>query len=157
VTLVLVTNDGLADSAADIVRITIVQSDAGPVCSAAAPSSPSLWPPNHGMVPISIFGVTDPDGDQVRIMITRVTQDEPVDGLGDGDTAPDAVIKGATALIRAERSGEGNGRAIVISFTADDGRGGACSGTVAVSAPHSAKSRAIDDGQRYDATKTTIK
>ena len=41
---------------------------------------------------------------------TPVTQDEPVNGLGDGDTGPDAVTLSDGILLRAERSGTGDGR-----------------------------------------------
>ncbi|MBI2877021.1 MAG: hypothetical protein HYY20_09085 [Candidatus Tectomicrobia bacterium] len=53
-----------------------------------------------------------------------MTQDAPVNGLGDGDTSPDAVLQGSSVLLRAERSGQGNGRVYAVHFTADDGLGG---------------------------------
>jgi hypothetical protein len=54
---------------------------------------------------------TDPDGDPVTVVIAGVTQDEPTNGLGDGDVSPDAVLSGgSTVQLRAERSGLGNGR-----------------------------------------------
>jgi len=99
---------------------------------------------------IGILAVTDPEDGDVQITILGVTQDEPVDGLGDGDTAPDAVIQGDTVLIRSERAGGGNGRVYVIHFEADDGVGGVCTGTVTVCVPHSKKSTCVDDGQLYD-------
>lgn len=68
--------------------------------------------------------------------MTDVTQDEPIDGLGDRDTAPDAVIQGGTVLVRADRAGNGNGRVYRIAFEANDGAGGVCSGHVLVPAPH---------------------
>jgi hypothetical protein len=126
-----------------------------PDCSQAAPSVATLWPPNHNMVNVSILGVTDPDGDPVTITITRITQDEPVNGLGDGDTGPDgAGIGTSTAQVRAERSGRGNGRVYCISFTADDGKGGTCDGSVKVGVPHNqGKGKVpVDDGQNYNST-----
>jgi hypothetical protein len=71
--------------------------------------------------------VTDPDGDPVAIAITEIAQDEPPDGLGDGDTCPDAVGVGTgIAALRVERSGtqaaRGDGRVYHIRFTASDGR-----------------------------------
>lgn len=51
------------------------------------------------------------------------------------DTNPDAVIQGNTVLLCAERAGTGNGRVYQVHFTADDGRGWRCSGTVAVKVP----------------------
>jgi probable HAF family extracellular repeat protein len=94
-----------------------------------------LWPPNHKLVPVRIAGVTDPEGSPVTITIVRVTQDEPVNGLGDGDTSPDAVLQGASVLLRAERAGTGNGREYRVEFTAEDGEGGVCAGAVSVAVP----------------------
>ena len=63
-----------------------------PDCSNVKPDKSILWPPDHKLVPITLSGLTDPDGDPTTLTITGVTQDEPVDGLGDGDTSPDAVL-----------------------------------------------------------------
>ena len=90
------------------------------------------------MVAVGITGVSDPNNN-ATITITGVTQDEPTNGLGDGDTAIDAVINGdGTVLLRAERSGKGDGRVYRISFTASDLEG-STSGVVKVSVPHSVK------------------
>lgn len=104
----------------------------------ARPSEATLWPPNHRMVPITILGVADPDGDPFTITINKIRQDEPTNGLGDGDTCPDAQgIGTSTALLRAERSGTGNGRVYTILFTAQDSRGGKSRRTtVQVCVPH---------------------
>jgi hypothetical protein len=101
-----------------------------------------------------VKGVTDPDGNAVTITITGVTQDEPVNGKGDGNTSPDAVIQDGAASVRAERSGTGNGRVYHISFTADDGKGDSCTGVVRVGVPHSQGKgvTAIDDGPICDST-----
>ena len=135
-----------------------------PDCSEAYADPDCLWPPNHKMVAVSILGVTDPDGDLVTIMITGITSDEATasdEGSGGAKHAPDADGVGTdTALLRAERSGGGNGRVYEISFIASDGKGGECEGTVLVNVPHDQRpSRrsptpcaAIDDGQIYDAT-----
>lgn len=109
------------------------------------------------MVNITIEGVTDPDGDPVTVTITGITQDEPLNTLGDGNTELDGAIIGTSiAQVRAERSGTprvpGNGRVYRISYTASDGRGGTCDGSVAVCVPHDQGNRSvcIDDGQRYN-------
>jgi len=124
-----------------------------PACDAAQPSRALLWPANHELVSVGIRGVTDPNNDPLTVTITGVTQDEPTNGLGDGDTSPDAVIQGETVLLRAERSGTGNGRVYRIAFAADDGRGGTCVGSVVLGVPHSPKrGLPVDDGQLYVST-----
>lgn len=122
-----------------------------PVCSAAT-AGPDLWPPNHKLSdPRSITGVTDQDGDPVSVTVTSIWQDEPTNGLGDGDTGPnDAVILGANSFqVRAERSGNLNGRVYYVNFTASDGRGGSCSGTATIAVPHDQAHAAVGDGQLY--------
>lgn len=123
-----------------------------PVCTTAVPSIGTLWPPNHKLVNIAINGVTDPDGDPIAIVITGITQDEPVDGKSDGHTAPDGAGVGSpTASVRAERSGKGNGRVYAISFSATDGAG-SCQSMVKVGVPKKKGGLAIDSGQRFDST-----
>jgi photosystem II stability/assembly factor-like uncharacterized protein len=95
-----------------------------------------LWPPNRKLVPVRIAGVTDPEGSPVTITIIRVMQDEPVNGRGDGDTSPDALLQGDSVLLRAARSGTGNGREYRVEFTAEDGDGRVCAGVVSVVVPH---------------------
>jgi hypothetical protein len=127
-----------------------------PDCSRAKAEPDVLWPANHRLVEIAITGVTDPDGDPVTITVTGNTQDEPTNGVGDGDTAPDGFGVGTSkAQVRAERSGTGNGRVYAISFKAEDGKGGACTGVVKVSVPHDRGkgSVAVDDGQSFDSTR----
>ncbi len=126
-----------------------------PDCTRAAPSVASLRPPNHRMVDVAITGVTDPDGDPVTVRIDRILQDEPVMGVGDGDTCPDGQGVGtATARLRAERSGSGNGRVYTVFFTASDGKGGSCQGSVNVCVPHDQgrDDSCVDDGPRFDST-----
>src|SRR5262249_26260686 len=106
--------------------VEVLDVTAPPDCQRAQASPSSLWPPNHKLVSVAIIGVSDPEDDQVILTVTGVTQDEPVNGLGDGDTSPDAVLQGEKVLLRAERSGTGNGRVYHVAFKADDGAGGQC-------------------------------
>jgi hypothetical protein len=128
-----------------------------PDCSQASVSPNTLWPPNHELRNVTISGVTDPDaGDQVTINVTAVTQDEPTNGLGDGDTATDAVITANSNVvqIRAERSGTGDGRVYVINFTGTDTSGATCQGTATVTVVHDQKPGhgAVNSGQNYIST-----
>ncbi len=131
----------------------IGESNSPPDCSVAMPSVSKIWPPNHKFVPVEVAGVSDPDGNSISITINSIFQDEPVNGNGDGNTSPDGQGVGtATAQVQAERDGGGNGRVYHISFTADDGNGGSCSGEVLVGVPHDKKDTPIDDGPLYDST-----
>jgi hypothetical protein len=98
---------------------------------------PDLWPPNHKMNTVTLSGATDPDGDPLSYTISGVTQDEPLNGTGDGDTSPDAkLLTGPQVQLRAERSGNLDGRVYRISFSVSDGRGGSCTGVAKVGVPH---------------------
>jgi len=131
-------------------HVTASGSAATPNCDSAVAAPAMLWPPDHKYVPISISGVTDADGDSVAITVTSITQDEPVNGRGDGNTCPDAQIVDGHAFLRAEREGAGNGRVYTLTFTASNPGGGSCSGTAIVCVPRETGGRCIDDGQRYN-------
>jgi len=121
-----------------------------PNCNPVRPNPKFLWPPNHKFVLITLAGATDPDGDVVTLTITGVTQDEPLNGQGDGDTSPDGkLVPGHSdqVQLRAERSGRGDGRVYRISFGGSDGKGGTCSATKKVLVVHDqAHGTAIDSG-----------
>jgi len=147
------------DFVVDNVRLAPAPTNEPPDCSQAVPSIDIIWPPNHEHVSISILGVTDPDGDPIDITVDAISQDEPVDTVGDGKFVPDGEgIGTSTARIRAERSGSkkvlGNGRVYHIFFTADDGQGGSCWGEVTVGVPHDRGKIPVDDGALYDSTYT---
>lgn len=129
--------------------------NSSPDCSGAYASVPILWPPNHEFTFIDVLGVTDRDGDPITITVDAVSQDEPVNGTGDGDASPDAIGIGTpSAELRAERSGTGNGRVYRIFFTAIDRRGGVCRENLLVTVPlnRGRHSVAVDDGPIYNST-----
>ena len=145
-------SDGF-ETSTDVATVTVANINDPPTVNNASPSVAVLWPVNHSMISVSILGVIDPNNN-ATVRITGVTQDEPTNGLGDGDTAIDAIINAnGTVLLRAERAGNGNGRVYHIHFTASDFEGSA-SGVVTVSVPKSKKTdAAVDGGELYDSTR----
>ena len=129
-----------------------------PDVTGAVASKARLFPPNHQFEEVEIEGVDDPDGDPVTITIDAIQQDEEVGANGSGSTCPDAGGVGtAVAMLRAERSGDGDGRVYQIAFTATDGRGGSTQGSVTVCVPHDNSKDAVcvDSVVRYDSTVCT--
>lgn len=123
-----------------------------PDCSAVSPSANRLWPPDHKLQPVTLGGATDPDGDPVTLTVTGVSQDEPVEGIDDGNTAPDAQLGASSnqVLLRAERSESGDGRLYRITFSANDSKQGNCSGVVTVGVPVVRAGGVTDSGGSYD-------
>jgi uncharacterized repeat protein (TIGR01451 family) len=122
-----------------------------PICTKLS-AGPPLWPPNHKLHLVTVTGATDPDGNPLTTTITHVTQDESLNGLGDGDTSPDAFPgpESDQAYIRAERSGLGDGRVYGLHVTVTDGLGGECTGIATVSVPHDQSGApAVDSGQSF--------
>ncbi|MCC7265175.1 MAG: choice-of-anchor C family protein [Candidatus Latescibacteria bacterium] len=136
--ITLTVADGKGRTDTDVVAITVQDKTAPAISLAVSPAS--LWPPNHKMVKlatsISAVDACDPNP-SVSI---AVTSNEPVDGLGDGDTAPDWEVVNNEVAVRAERSGKGTGRIYTITVTAKDASGNTATSiqTVAV-APNKGK------------------
>ena len=102
-----------------------------------------LWPPLHDMSNISIDTNAQDNSGVMPTISAVVTSNEAVDGLGDGDTAPDwtePAIDQATGKIslqlRAERSGIGTGREYTVAVTATDAAGNATTVPVTITVPH---------------------
>ncbi|HEV7735237.1 MAG TPA: hypothetical protein VGR62_23905 [Candidatus Binatia bacterium] len=133
----------------------VAQANLPPVCDAAVASVSELWPPNHKLVPVTVNGLVDPDGDPVTLVITAVTQDEPVDDTGDGSTCPDAIGVGTNAVdLRSERQGPGDGRVYHVAFAAHDPLGATCIGSVTACVLHDQRPGGVcgDGGALYDST-----
>jgi hyaluronate lyase len=139
-TILLRTTDDDGGTNDDVVVVDIRDTEAPTVAMIVSPTR--LWPPNHTMH-IVAQGVSARDVcDSAPALRFSIGSDEPENGLGDGDTAPDWAVQTASAsladvLVRAERSGLGDGRVYTISATATDragNRSNAAAGTVTV--PH---------------------
>jgi len=131
--------------------LATVISNHAPVCAASS-ATPTAWPPNGRMVDFALAdltAVTDADGDAISLALTSITQDEAV-----GRNGPDGQGVGtATAQLRAERGGSGDGRVYAMGYTATDARGASCAGEVHVAVPHDQDGgAAVDSGQSFDST-----
>jgi HYR domain len=113
-----------------------------PVISTVSVDNPTLWPPNHNMVDVAVtYDVADDcDAPAAMSCALGVVSNEPVDGLGDGDTAPDwEILDSHHVRLRSERAGSGTGRTYTISVTCGDSRDNSSARTVDVVVPKSQK------------------
>jgi hypothetical protein len=123
----------------DLVVVRVQDTRAPVISMSVAPTR--LWPPNHTMrLVASDVAATDACDPKPSLAIT-VTSDEPVNGLGDGDTAPDWSVEQDDAglvdvWVRSERSGLGDGRVYSLSAVASDGSGNGTSSAGTVRVPH---------------------
>ncbi|MBN1430789.1 MAG: hypothetical protein JXB07_20635 [Anaerolineae bacterium] len=85
----------------------------------------ALWPANHKLVAVhAVAQIDDALGSTPIVQLVSINSNEPDDGLGDGDTAGDIIIQpDGTILLRAERSGRGQGRIYTITYSAQDASG----------------------------------
>ena len=88
-------------------------------------------------VTVSAMVSEDYDGEEPSCRIISVSSNEPDNGLGDGDTAPDWEIMGAaTVNLRAERAGNGAGRVYTLTVECTDPAGDSATEYVTVTVPH---------------------
>lgn len=135
---------------------TILNDDSDTVlmdCSNAFASPSKLWPPNHKFKKIHIQGISHLSGVPFTTTVDAIYQDEPLNGVADGNTRIDGRGIGKRfAKVRRERSGLGDGRIYEIQFTASTDSGDSCSGSVMVGVPHDRKQKPVDSGIRFDST-----
>lgn len=105
-----------------------------------------LWPPNHTLIPITAtIGVSDTCDANPAVALVSITSSEPDNGLGDGDQPND--IQAASGglipfgtdvrsfLLRAERSGMGNGRVYTVTYRVKDASGNTATASARVIVP----------------------
>jgi hypothetical protein len=115
--------------------VLCVGTAAGPTISDLAALPSVLFPPTHQMLPVTIsYGA---QGCPAPICALDVSSNEPVNGLGDGDSAPDwEIVDAHHVLLRAERSAVGSGRIYTITVHCDGGAAGSTSAMTTVTVPH---------------------
>ncbi|MDP6664365.1 MAG: hypothetical protein FI707_17505 [SAR202 cluster bacterium] len=111
-----VVSDGSGGEDTGTVEVTV---NDPPDCSNATPSIEVIDQNNKKFVPVTLVGATDPNGHNVTSTVFSIWQDESV---GTGQHAPDGMGIGTdTALVRAQRDGNGTGRFYGITFEVTDG------------------------------------
>jgi len=136
-TSILTVNDDKGGTASDGVIVKMM--DTTPPSIGSVTANPNaLWPPNHKMVPVTVaVSASDTCSAAPVCKITAVSSNEPVNGTGDGDTAPDWQITGnLTVNLRAERAGTGNGRVYTVTVGCTDASGNSSAKTTVVTVPH---------------------
>jgi HYR domain-containing protein len=103
-----------------------------------------LWPPNHQMVAVTVqVGAIDLVDQSPVSHITGVTSNQPINGTGDGDAAPDWEITGPLTLnLRSERA-QGVVRVYTITIVTTDFSGNSTTGSVDVTVGNASKSRGV--------------
>jgi len=133
VTLTVTDEKGASDTCETTVT---VEDQEAPIITSVTANPNKLWPPNHKMVPV-VVAIDATDNCDSVCQIISVESNEPVNGLGDGNTAPDWVITGDLTLkLRAERSGTGSGRIYTITVECADSSGNSSTDTATVTVPH---------------------
>ncbi len=134
-----------ADASGNVVRcdMSVTVSDTTQPVLTLAPSTLVLWPPNHRLVPVQIgWQVRDACDPSPRVPLVSATSSEPDDAPGDGDGRTTGDVSSAEVgspdpelLLRAERAGEGSGRAYEITYAATDSSGNGTSALTLVRVP----------------------
>lgn len=144
VTLVTCTASDLQlHEVSDTFTVTVRDTTAPQVVSVNA-SPDSLWPPNHQMVPVTINIVTfDAVDDSPMSSIIAVRSNQPLNGTGDGDTAPDWAITGPLQLnLRSERAGSAD-RIYTITIDTRDASGNSVETEVTVRVTQASRRRSV--------------
>ncbi|MBN1804855.1 MAG: hypothetical protein JW837_06360 [Sedimentisphaerales bacterium] len=136
ITLVVTDSGGKTDE--DEVTI-VVEDTTSPTINSISANPDVLWPPNHRMVEVTFEVDAEDICDPEPICyILEVTSNEPVNGQGDGNTESDWEYTDdpLVVLLRAERSGCGDGRVYTVCVVCEDASGNTAYADVEVTVPH---------------------
>lgn len=125
--------------AIDDVRVGVEDTEGPTIHMAVSPTR--IWSPNHKMVKVVSGAYATDACSSSNVFGITVTSNEPVNGPGDGNTAPDwNVVANSNGTydvwVRAERSGNRTGRIYTITARAVDSSGNVSTRTATVEVSH---------------------
>jgi hypothetical protein len=132
--------DGSGNSASCMATVTVI--DTIPPSLEVTLNRTLLWPPNHKFHVIEAdVTVTDDCDPEPTFVLLSIESNESPNGRGDGNTQPDvrnaAIGDDDTSFeLRAERSGQGEGRVYTIRYRASDSSGNEALRVAHVHVPH---------------------
>lgn len=108
-----------------------------PVISGLRVDKPVLQPPNHRMVDVKLIYDIHDNCDEGLVPVITITSNQPVNGHGDGNTAPDwEAVDAHHVRLRAERTPHcREDRKYTIKLTVTDSAGSSTSRSVVVTVP----------------------
>jgi FtsP/CotA-like multicopper oxidase with cupredoxin domain len=124
-------------------QMTVTVADTQPPQISVSVDPSRLWAPDHKLVDVTAtVTVTDVCDTAPTFVLTKISSNQPDNGLGDGNTTAD--IQGAalgtpdlTFQLRAERGGPLGGRAYTVQYAASDASGNGAAASAIVKVPHS--------------------
>lgn len=124
-----------AGNASAVTSLVVRVDTTAPVIGGVSASPSVLTSPNHKLRDV-LVGYNASDNLSGATCALGVASNEPVNGTGDGDTAPDWLVLDAHRLqLRAERSAAGAGRVYTVTVTCSDAAGNTSSSNVTVTVP----------------------
>jgi HYR domain-containing protein len=113
--------------------VVVVQDLTPPVIVSVTATPNNLWPPDHKATPITITVIAvDAIDPHPTSHIVGVSSNQPINGIGDGNTLTDWTITGPLTLnVLNERTG-GSDRVYTITIASTDASGNSSFGTVTV-------------------------
>jgi hypothetical protein len=130
-----IATDGAGNTSSASQRVTVTDKTP-PRLSDIIADKIALSPPNHKLIDVYL-AYDAANNCAITTCQVSVESNEPVNGTGDGDTAPDwEVIDSHHVRLRAERSGKGKGRIYSVRISCADRSNNMTSKTVSVFVPH---------------------
>ncbi len=136
VTVTVTVTDASGNFNSKTATVTVVN-HIQPVITSITTNPSSLWPPNRKMKPVTINVVSNDVCGTTTCKIINVSSNEPIDGTGDDDIAPDWLITGDnTVNLRAERGAAKSQRIYTIAVECRDASGNATTGETSIVVAH---------------------